>query len=232
MSLLTIVILYCSFVMGRYFWDSFQNYRLNNQLRNTFQSEDTLKQGGERNLFDFESLLQINPDVVGWVKIKDTKIDYPVLQAKDNNYYLNHNIHRKHAKAGSIFMDYRNKRDRTDKNTIIYGHHMKDGSMFKDLVKYKDKDFLKAHPIIELDTLKKITKWEIFSMYVTDTDFDYNRTYFAGDEEYEVLLREIQSRSIFKTDIEVTKEDKILTLSTCTYEFDNARFTVHGKLIE
>ena len=129
-------------------------------------------------------------------------------------------------------MDYRNKRDGSDKNIIIYGHHMKDGSMFKTLMNYKEEGFYGQHPFIEYDSIKESTKWEIFSMYITDTKFDYIRTDFDSDEEYESFLKEIQSRSLYDTGVQVRKEDKILTLSTCTYEFDDARFTVHAKLIQ
>lgn len=230
--ILLAVMLYCLFVIGEYFWNSYQNKKLNDELQNAYKTDEIIEGEQEGNRARFEPLLEINSDVVGWVKIEDTKLDYPVMQAKDNNYYLRRNIHKEYALAGSIFMDYRNQRNGSDKNIIIYGHHMKDGSMFKALMDYKEEGFYQEHPLIKYDTIEESTKWQIFSMYITDTEFDYIRTDFDSHEKYEDFLKEIQNRSLYDTGVQVSKEDKILTLSTCTYEFDDARFTVHAKLIQ
>ncbi|MPW24268.1 class B sortase [Alkalibaculum sp. M08DMB] len=226
------VMIYCVYTIGMYLWDSYQNNKLNEELQELYRTEEGNNQDKNGIHVKFKPFLELNSDVVGWVKIQDTKIDYPVLQGKDNEYYLSRNITKETARAGSIFMDYRNEKDGEDRNTILYGHHMKDGSMFKALMGYKEKDFFIKHPGIEFDTLKKNWKWEIFSVYITDTKFDYIRTDFATEKEYEGFLKEIKERSLYDTGVKVMKEDKILTLSTCTYEFDNARFTVHAKLVE
>lgn len=179
----------------------------------------------------YSGLLQINEDLAGWVRIPGTAIDYPVVKTDNNDFYLNHNIHKQPARAGAIFMDFRNSGTAEEPHTILYGHNMKDGSMFRDLMRYKREDFLNRHSIIEFNTLYEKMKWEIFSVYVTAADFNYIQTYFPTRNEFGIFLDSIKERSLFKRDIVVAVEDKILTLSTCSYEFTDARFVVHAKRI-
>lgn len=179
----------------------------------------------------FLELLKVNKDVVGWIKVPDTVIDYPVMQSTDNKYYLEHDINGKKLKSGSIFMDYRNTPAGENWNTILYGHHMKNGTMFKDLMKYKKKDFFKKNRVISFDTLYGNSRWEIFSVYITDIYFDYIQTRFETTEEYLGFLNRITNKSLYKSDVKLGENDKILTLSTCTYEFDNARLAIHARLL-
>jgi sortase B len=179
----------------------------------------------------YKPLLEINQDVVGWVSVPDTVINYPVVQAEDNDYYLRRDIHGERATAGTIFMDYRSDARANGRNTILYGHHMRNGTMFKDLVKYKNEEFFQNNPIVRFDTLYEEIEWEVFSAYVTHAGFPYIQTVFASDEEYLEFLSKIKSQSIFHKDMELTSEDRILTLSTCTYEYDDARFVVHARRI-
>lgn len=180
----------------------------------------------------FKPLLEINKEVVGWINIPGTNIDYPVLQAGDNDYYLNHDINGNKSLFGSIFMDFRNNTNRSNSNIILYGHNMKNGSMFHDLVYYKDQQFFEKHSIIFFDTLYEEEKWEVFSVYVTDVNFNYLVTNFKTFEEYDKYLNAIKGKSLFKKDITLTKDDRILTLSTCSYEFKNARLVVQAKLVK
>jgi sortase B len=174
-------------------------------------------------------LLKINSDIIGWINIQDTVIDYPVLKTDNNEYYLTHDINHKESRNGAIFMDYRNKGDGTDRHTIIYGHNMRNNSMFKDLTKYKERDFFEQNNIIRFNTLFEEFEWEIFSVYVTDTNFYYIETDFHSDEKYMDFLNTIKGKSMFDKDIKLTKEDYLLTLSTCSYDFDDARFVVHAR---
>lgn len=180
----------------------------------------------------FDELLLINEDVVGWIRIKDTRVDYPVLQADDNEYYMNRNIHRKRSRSGSIFMDFRNDLKEKDQNTILYGHNMRDNTMLTDVIHYKSEQFFKKNRYIYFDTLYETNKWLVFSVYVTDVSFNYLITNFRSDEHYRSFLDTIISKSMFKRDIEVNVTDRILTLSTCSNEFENARTVVHAKLIQ
>lgn len=185
---------------------------------------------GKRQLMDrYNSLLEINKDVVGWISIPNTVIDYPVVQADDNDFYLRRNIHGGSATAGTIFMDYRSDARLEGKHVILYGHHMRNGSMFKDLVKYKEEDFFQNQGNLHFNSLYEEIEWEVFSVYVADADFNYRQTEFASGENYVKFLNKLQNESMFNKGIELTENDQILTLSTCTYEYDDARFVVHAR---
>lgn len=179
----------------------------------------------------FVDLLEINPDTVGWIRIPETVIDYPVVQYEDNAYYLERDFNQNYAKAGTLFMDFRMKLDETDRHEIIYGHHMRDGSMFTGLIKYKSQDFFDAHRFVYLDKLYHQETWEIFSAYVTDVEFYFIETNFADDQAWLDFIRLLQEKSTFQTDVALTAQDRVLTLVTCTYEFDNARYVVHARRI-
>ena len=182
---------------------------------------------------DFLSLFRINPDTIGWLKIGDTRIDYPVVKGVDNEFYLDHGFDKAPNVAGAVFMDTRNIGDGTDRHTLIYGHRMKDGSMFRDLEKYQDEAFYSAHREFELQTLHGIRRYRVFSTYVTDTDFLFIKTRFE-DNTFSTFLKEIQDKSLFpseQTDLP-DENSKILTLATCSRAFADARFVVHAVLLE
>lgn len=175
--------------------------------------------------------MQINQDYLGWLSIDSTPIDYPIVKGVDNEFYLNHNFYKEADFAGAIFMDYRNSVDQLDKHTIIYGHDMKDGSMFGSLEKYADSDYWNKHKWIEWEFRGEIYLWEIFSAYVTN-DTSWMEMEFK-DNEFTDFLRDIQDQSNFSHHVELTEEDRILTLSTCTVNSTaTERFIVHARLIE
>src|SRR5690625_2486733 len=164
----------------------------------------------------FLPLLEQNEDVVGWITVKGTKIDYPIVQAEDNFHYLTRNFYHKESRAGSIYLDYRNDVHLKDeKNVVVYGHRMKDGSMFQHLTKYLDEDFFHTFNKIEFDTLYDSYEGEIFAVYNTLTTFNYIETNFKDDAEFGQLLDEITATSLYSSEIEVDESDMILTLSTC-----------------
>jgi len=176
------------------------------------------------------TMKDLNDEYVGWISIHDTKIDYPVVKAKDNEFYLTRNFYKEKDKAGSIFMDFRNSTDQLDKNTIIYGHNMKDQSMFGSLQDYKTTSFLEEHSVISLDFVDEHYEWEVFSVYsVTDTE--WMETSFTSDQEFEIFLQSIRRKSIIDLQTDVTVNDQILTLSTCTNVEEDERMIVHAKLI-
>jgi sortase B len=164
----------------------------------------------------------------------DTQINYPIVQAKDNDYYLFRNYKGEDMRAGSIFMDYRNDVKSQNRNTILYGHRMKDGSMFGSLKKMLDEDFFMSHRKLYYDTLFEGYDLEVFSVYTTTTDFYYIETDFSSDTEYTSFLEKIQEKSLYKTDTKVTESDQIVTLSTCDYALDPeaGRLVVHAKLVK
>ena len=175
---------------------------------------------------DFEALWKLNPDVVGWIYIPDTTVNYPIVQGETNDTYLYHLFNGVYNRSGSIFMDFRNAADYTDANTIIYGHHMGDGTMFADIVKYKKQAYYDAHPTGFLFTPDQTFELTFFTAYVTDTTDDAWCMNFSSDEDYADWLRDSAARSEFRAGILPTLSDQLLTLSTCTYEFDDARFVL------
>jgi sortase B len=178
-----------------------------------------------------QGLLAINPETVGWISIENTHINYPVARHNDNEFYLTNDFERKRSEAGCIYMDYRNKASEKDMNTILYGHHMKDLSMFRDLVLFKNKDFFYNNGRIVFNTLDKKYEWQVFSVYVAYTDFDYLMTSFKDKKAYAGYIKAIKDRSLFSSEIAVNTDDRILTLSTCSYESANARTVVHAKMV-
>lgn len=175
-------------------------------------------------------LSYINKDYIGWINIKNTNIDYPILQGLDNQYYLNKDINNNYLSSGSIFLDFSNN-NFNDFNTIIYGHNMKNDTMFGQLDKFKDSYFAEENIINIISKYGEILKYKVFSVYVSDNSTDYLQTKFNSQNEYEIFINKIKEKSIIENKTEVTLNDKILTLSTCSDDFYNARTVVHAKLI-
>ncbi len=182
----------------------------------------------------FASVLEENPEIVGRIAIEGLDIGYLVTQTDNNDYYLSHGYDRGKSRSGAIFMDYRCDADAypLKGHYVLYGHNMKNGSMFHKLKDLTDEETFKNNRIIRFDTLYEDHEWEIFSAYVTGTDFNYIETAFADDEDWLKFLQDVQDKSLYKTDVKLSADDVVLTLSTCSYEFDNARFVVHARLIK
>lgn len=180
---------------------------------------------------DFEKLLATNSDVSGWLYSADTSINYVIAQGSDNNEYLHHMIDGTYNSSGTLFLDCECAPEFAGANSIIYGHNMKDGSMFNSLTNYKEQEYYDAHPVMYINTPTQNYKVEIFTAYICNYDSDTYTLTFASEEEYGAYLEKMQSQSDFTSDVEVTTNDRIVTLSTCTYEYDNARFVVQGKLV-
>ena len=183
---------------------------------------------------DFSELKKVNSDVVGWIVIEGTQVNYPIVQSKDNSYYLNHSFDKTWNSLGSIFMDYRSTNDFSDYNTFIYGHHTKNGSMFGELYKYMDVSFYKEHPYFYLYSPHGNYKVEIISAYLDSAESNSYVQSFDDVEEYEGYIKLITEKSIYKTNIEFdVSSDKIITLYSCSHESNRRkedRYFIHGKL--
>ena len=179
-----------------------------------------------------DNLFEKNIDYRGWIKIDNTNINYPILQGQDNEEYLYKDINNEYIVSGSIFMNYLNN-GFDDQNTVLFGHNMKNGTMFANLKKYKEEDFFYNNNDIEIELSNgQYLKYKVFSVYITDINDNYTKTSFEDKDEYKEFLERIKNKSIYKSDISVNENDKIITLSTCSYEFDDARLVVTGKLID
>ncbi|MBC1819157.1 class B sortase [Listeria welshimeri] len=227
------VFLFSGWKIGTELYENNHNRTILDDAKAVYTKEVTTTHvnGEVRN--ELKSLQKLNIDMAGWLTIADTEIDYPILQSTDNDYYLHHNYKNEKARAGSIFKDYRNTNEFLDKNTIIYGHNMKDGSMFADLRKYLDKDFFKAHPTFSYESGLTNYKVEIFSVYETTTDFYYIETDFPGKQDFADYLEKVQQQSIYKSNVKVSSKDRIITLSTCDTEkdYEKGRMVIQGKLV-
>lgn len=173
----------------------------------------------------------LNSDVIGVLEISGIQIKYPILKGSDNSFYLDRNINKEIDKRGSIYLDYINEPDFSDVNSVIYGHSMKDHSMFGGLYKFRNQEFVDSNSIIKIYTDKKLLKYQIFSVYVIEPDYPYRIKEFNSNDEIEKFLINITSKSEIKSNIKPTIDDKILTLSTCAYDFYDARLAVHAVLI-
>ncbi len=180
---------------------------------------------------DFNNLLATNKDVCAWIYSPDTVINYVVVQGEDNNNYLHHKLDGTYNASGTLFIDCECSPNFSGANTIIYGHNMKDGSMFASLHNYVDQSYYDAHPIMYISTPAGDYKLEIFSCFTCDFDADTYTLSFASEAEYSAFLNKMVSQSNVKTNVSVDSSERIVTLSTCTYEYDNARYVVMGKLV-
>ena len=180
---------------------------------------------------DFEGLNEINPDVVGWIYMEGTSINYPIVQGKNNDYYLRHLIDGTYNSAGCIFLDSACSSEFASKNNIIYGHNMKNGTMFHILMEYKKQEFYDEHPVARLMTPNGNYEVVFFSGFVAKDPSDAWEINFL-DGEFDDWIAKIKNKSAFASEIQPMADDRILTLSTCTYEFENARFVLYGIMRE
>lgn len=183
---------------------------------------------------DFDTLKEMNPEVVGWIRFEEpSQINYPVVQGPDNDKYLNTTFEGKRNSAGALFIDADNQGDFSDENTFIYGHNMKNGSMFGQLRKYKTKSFCDENPYFYIYTPdgKEMT-YQVFSVCVVK---DISRTYvkqYSDTEDFKGYIDYIRSISRYKVDVEVTGQSQIVSLSTCTNVEEDERLVVHGVKIQ
>lgn len=214
------------FTYGCYaMWDSKQIYRnADSSAYQTYKpvSDDT---------FSFKELKSINPEVIGWISIYGTNIDYPLVQGKDNEKYINTDSKGKYSLSGSIFMDYRNNTRFADFNTIVFGHHMVKSAMFGDIENFKENEYFNSHKYGNLFFDGRSHGVELFAFLETDA-YDQNiySPGISGNERcmqyYDTLIR----RAVHKRDVSITPDDHILLLSTCTSDITNGRHILAGKI--
>jgi len=211
-----------------------ESENLNNELVEIIELPSNNSEEKEESGVDFSELEKINSDVVGWIVMEGTQVNYPIVQSKDNSFYLNHSFDKKWNSLGSIFMDYRSKNNFSDYNTFIYGHHTKNGSMFGELYKYMDESFYKEYPFYYLYTPTGNYKVEIISAYLDSAESDSYVQSFSTNEEYKNYIKLIKDKSNYKTDTELDIEtDKIITLYSCSHESNRRksdRYYIHGVI--
>ncbi len=189
-------------------------------------------------LDEYKNLLNKNKKLIGWVKIDDTNIDYPVMQTSDNEYYLNHNLEQEYDRNGSIFMDKDCDVIEPSTNLILYGHHMKSGKMFGGLDKYSDKEYYEKHKYIDFDTIYEKGIYEVMYVFRSrvyseeEVVFKYYQFIDAASElEFNSNMNEMAAVSLYDTGVTASYGDRLLTLSTCDYQEENGRFVVVAKKV-
>jgi len=189
-------------------------------------------------LSDFYKLYDTNHDIRGWLSIPNTVINYPVVQSTDNDYYLHNNFNKSADYYGSLFLDYRNNISPQSQNMIIYGHNMKDGQMLTAIVNYEQTDFYKTSSLITFNTIYGHYSWKVFAAFITNADpkdgyvFNYLVTNFSSNDAFNNFIKEVRERSLINTpSVDVVPGDTLLTLSTCYYSSNDARFVVMARRV-
>ena len=189
-------------------------------------------------LDEYKNLYNSNKRLIGWLKIDDTKIDYPVMQTTNNEYFLNHNFNQQSDRNGALFLDKDCDVLEPSTNLIIYGHHMKSGNMFGTLDKYSSEEFYKEHPVIQFDSIYEKGTYEVMYVFRSkiyseeDVVFKYYQFIDAGSEqEFNSNMQEMASMSLYDTGVTASYGDRLLTLSTCDYYVDDGRFVVVAKRV-
>ena len=187
---------------------------------------------------EYETLYNKNKKLIGWLKIDDTNIDYPVMQTSDNTYYLDHNYNQEYDKNGSIFLDYNCSVYPRSTNMIVYGHHMKSGSMFGNLQKYAKESYGKKHSVITFDTIYEKAQYQVMYVFRSqvynedDIVFKYYQFIEANSEtEFNSYMQEMSALSLYDTGVTAEFGDSLLTLSTCDSSQTDGRFVVVAKRI-
>lgn len=199
-------------------------------------SEEDENEATER-MLKVEKLQEENEDIVGWIEIEETNINYPVLQGDDNEYYLTHNYKKEKSQKGSIFLDADYDWSIHSNNLLIYGHNIMNDLMFKDLLKYADEEFYKEHPIIRFTTKEHDGEYEIISAFKSrvfnksDTNVFryYNFINAETEAEYNEFVENAKKASLYDTNINAEYGDKLITLITCSYHTTDGRFVVIGR---
>ena len=238
-NIISIILLFIFIILLFYSGTKIVIWYMNNQNNKKISDEiaefvtvDETKEDDEKYVVDFEKLKEKNSDVVAWLKVNGTNIETTVVKTTNNDYYLTHNFNKEYNAAGWIFADYKNKVDGTDKNLVIYGHNMRDDSMFGSLKWVINEDWHnnEDNKYITLITENETQIYEVFSVYQTEKEDYYIQTNFNTEKEFSTFLETIKKRSKKDFNVDVNKEDNILTLSTCANN-NKYRVVLHAKKV-
>ncbi len=237
-SLIALVV--SSTYMVLYFYEGTKQNNVNTEIRDVYEKSN-VQLNDDGTYASFNSLLAENSETAAWLTVPNCNVDNPVVLGKDNDYYLNHNFLKEKSRYGTLFFDCAAKitPEETSQNLVIHGHMMRDGSMFGSLYNYKNVNFYMTNPVITLRTLYDNAKYKIFAVMITNASpeqdngytFNYTRPDFDSQIQFMEWIDLIRERSIIDTGIEVVETDNILTLSTCTYEFTDARLVIFARKV-
>ena len=227
--ILLFILVYSGIKIFKWYKDTTKSNEIAKQIKDIVMIKNEDK---EEYTIDFSKLKEQNNETVAWIKVNNTNIEYPVVKAQNNNFYLNHCFDKSKNLAGWIFADYRNKFDGTDKNIVIYGHNMKDDSMFGSLKWVINDDWYnnEDNKYITLITENETQLYEVFSVYQIEKEDYYIQTNFNTEKEFNTFAQTIKKRSKKKFNVDINNEDSILTLSTCANN-NKYRVVLHAKKI-
>lgn len=233
-KIIKLFMIVCFFVMIYAIYNIVSWY-LDNEKNEAIKEEikEIIDKGEDKNSIDFKTLKEKNSDIVAYLKVNNTNIDYVVVKGNDNKYYLKHNLYKEYNRAGWIFMDYHNRLDGTDKNIVIYGHNTTDKTMFGTLRNVVKKEWYENvdNHIINLVLENEVLTYQVFSSYTIKVEDYYINTIFKDDTEFNAFINTLKRRSVYDYGVDVSGEDSILTLSTCTGN-GKSRMVLHAKKID
>lgn len=227
--LLIIIIIFCIYKISLWFIDNYKSSKVKSNYKDIQDKIDNSKTNKiKEDEIDIKKLKEKNPDTIGWLKVKNTKISYPIVKSTDNDYYMTRSYDKTYNSAGWPFVDYKNKLDGTDKNIVIYGHNRKNGDMFGTLDKTLKENWYtkKENKEILLITENEIQKYEVYSVYEVLNEEYYITTNFT-DEEYNTFLDTVSKRSFYNFNTNIDSSRTTLTLSTCSNN-DKYRTVLHA----
>ena len=233
--ILLFILIYSGIKIFKWYIDKTNNNEIVEQIKSTAiveEENEEKKQNKEEYAVDFSKLKEKNEETVAWIKVNNTNVEYPIVKAANNSFYLNHSFDKSKNSAGWIFADYKNKFDNTDKNIVIYGHNMRDGSMFGSLKNILNSDWYdnEENTNITLYTDNEKSIYKVFSIYKIESEDYYIKTEFSNENEFEKFIETLKKRSIKNFNIDISKSDNILTLSTCANN-NKYRVVLHAKKI-
>ena len=210
-------------------WKLYGYYRSYKKAKDTYSkiAKENVKISKNERKIDFKKLKSQNQDIAGWIYIRGTTIDYPIVQGKDNEEYLHQDFNKKKSSSGTIFLDNNCKKDFTSDNNIIYGHHMKNGTMFAQLLKFREKSFLKKHNEIMIFTPDRTIHLKVISAYAQKAQNKIPGT-FANDKQKKAYIKKIESMSEQTIKTSRINDSHIYTFVTCSYEGEDNRTYVHA----
>ena len=214
------------------YYESFDEITfIENEITTSVEDKDNKDFANINIKVDFDMLKKVNSDIVGWIYIEDTPINYPIVQGKDNSFYLKHLFNKEYGIAGCVFLDCNNSSDFKDLNSVVYGHHMRDETMFTSIAKYKKQSYYDEHQIAIIITPHETITVKLFAGFVANPQSDDAwKIEFKEKYEFELWKEKIIAKSLFKSNYIPNKDDTIITFSTCSYEFDDARFVLYGAV--
>ena len=229
-SIITMLVCIGALIFSGYkIFDWYISNQANKKIKKKVEESIKVDKKTNKTTVDFKTLKEQNPDTVAYLKVNGTNINYVVVKGKDNDYYLNHNFKKEYNISGWVFADYHNLLDGTDKNIIVYGHNTMDGSMFGSLNNILKKEWYENTDNLEITfiTEKEESKYQVFSVYQIEAEDYYINTNFTNND-FNSFINNLKNRSIHDFNVEISPENSILTLSTCSFD-GKERVVLHAK---